>query len=579
MLEAHAIDLFQKALLFEKKGNRLRACEYYETLLQHFPNRPSVIINLTANHIALENYSRLEELLPELELIDEPMAHLNAGTIHYKANRRPEALKQFEKAFDLDPTNREILRSLAVCLFKLKRPRKAAEFAEQLANITQSPTDYGRASYYYASACDWENELRIRASKEVSFPFFGIARNQYEHENLDEAVRYAPSVNEGDFPKNISNTRALNSSPNKLRIGYLCGEFREHATLKLLISVLELHDQSKFDIFYFDNGFTDESTYRARLEATNGSIINIYDKTDTEVQTEIKKLGIDILINLNGYFGNGRTSIFFQRAAPVQVSYLGYPATLGHPSIDYIIADSTTIPHENEHFFIEKIYRISLGYQPNDLKRPHVRSIDRDKYKLPNDSFLFCCLNNTYKITKKMFETWATILKRSPKSILLLLADNDDARTNLLASARALGVSEQIKFIIRLPTLDYIEVLSVCDLFLDTSPYNAHTTATDALWAGTPILTMPGNTFPSRVGLSLLRRTNIDESLYVSINYDDYADKAVFLATNPEINRECKRLLASKVKREGGFIDMNAYTRELEQAFTYMYSSHQKEYR
>ncbi|MDB2411900.1 hypothetical protein N9W31_00445 [Litoricolaceae bacterium] len=579
MLEKEAADLFREALHFEEVGNKLAASQIYERLLHYFPARSSVLINLSENYITLKNDKRLKELLPKLEVIEHPLAKLNAGTIYYNQQRRNIALEFFQKAFDLDPNNQEILQSLAVCLFKLKKPQLAAEFAEKLAYLSTSPIDFGRAAYYYASACDWPNELRIRSLTTSIFPFFGISRNLYEHQNLSDAEAYAPKEKVSlalNFDSYVS-LHDLNS--HKLRIGYLCGEFREHATLKLLISVFEHHAHETFEVFYLDNGISDNSIYRQRLEATSGTIISIRDKSDTDVLAEIKRLKIDLLVNLNGYFGNGRNELFFGRAAPIQVSYLGYPGTLGHPNIDYLIADSVTIPDENLHYFTERIYRLPSCYQPNDDKRPKARPATREKYGLPEGLFIFCCLNNSYKLTRDTFEAWATILQKSVNTSLLLLADNDDAKRNIIEAAEAFNVGDRICFIERLPTLDYVDLLSLCDLFLDTSPYNAHTTASDALWAGTPILTMPGETFPSRVAHSLILRAGLDAELYVASSRQDYITKALFLTENPQIVEKSKAFMRTKIDTEGGFVDMLTYTKHLEEAYISMFQTYLKEWK
>ena len=572
MNEAQARKNFQEAVNLQSTSRHEEAREIYETLLQLFPERESVLINLSACLIETNKFDRLEELLPRLEQIKNPMALLNAGSTHFNQYRTAQAAKCFHDAYLLEPSNTQVLRSYAICLFKLKKPQAAASYCLELASLTESPVDYGRAQYYFASACDWTNESSAAQKANRSFPFFGISRNATELENLEEAKRFLGEITQPDLQRKTS--LPLEPTPAKIRIGYLCGEFKEHATLKLLIGALESHNASEFEIYYFDNGIADHSSYRIRLEETAGAIISIHGLDDLAAIQTIRSLKIHILINLNGYFGEARNTIFFRRAAPIQVSFLGYPATLAHPNIDYIIADPTVLPEENEQMFSEKVYRLPGCYQPNDDKRPLPKKASRREYNLPSDDiFVFCCLNNTYKITEAMFSTWAKILKAAPKAKLLLLADNADAQQNLTQKASELKIQNQIFFQKRLPTVDYINALSLCDLFLDTSPYNAHTTGSDSLWAGTPILTLPQETFPSRVGLSLIRRARLDESLYIADNYDDYVAKALFLYQHRTENATNKAQLRKAAQSHGGFVHMRDYTKQLETAYKTIYET------
>lgn len=572
MNEARAQKLFQSAVSLQTNNRHEEAREIYETLLQSFPERESVLINLSACLIKTNKFSRLEKLIPRLEQLSNPVALLNAGSAHFNNHRATQAAKCFQNAYLLDPSNTEILKSYSICLFKLKKPQAAASLCLELASLTESPVDFGRAQYYFASACDWTNESSAAQKANKSYPFFGISRNATELENLDEAKRFLGETNQPDLLRKTS--LPLEPMPSKIRIGYLCGEFKEHATLKLLIGVLESHNPCEFEIYYFDNGIADRSSYRKRLEDTAGTIISIRGLDDLAAIQTIKSLQIHILINLNGYFGEARNTIFFRRAAPIQISYLGYPATLAHPNLDYIIADKTVLPEENEQLFSEKVYRLPGCYQPNDDKRPLPKKASRSEYDLPSDDiFIFCCLNNTYKITEVMFSAWARILKAAPKSRLLLLADNTDAEKNLTQKASELKIHNQILFQKRLPTIDYINALSLCDLFLDTSPYNAHTTGSDSLWAGTPILTLPQETFPSRVGLSLIRRARLDESLYVANNHDDYVAKALWLYQHRTENTATKAQLRRSVQSHGGFVNMREYTRWLETAYKAIYAA------
>lgn len=291
--------------------------------------------------------------------------------------------------------------------------------------------------------------------------------------------------------------------------------------------------------------------------------------------TLMKDLEIDVLVNLNGFFGSERNTIFFKRAAPIQISFLGYPGTIGHPNIDFIFADEIVIPKENRKYFTEQVIYLDQCYQPNDLSRPVPKYSTQKPPILADDKFTFVCLNNTYKITQELFEIWCGILREVVESQLLLLSDNKDAEKNLTEFAAREGVADRILFSDRLPTDSYIDLLSSTDLFLDTFPYNAHTTGTDALWAGVPILTIKGDTFPSRVGMSLLQRANLDETYFLATTLEQYRNKAIFLAKNKQIIVKASDDLKEKVKA-GQLFDVKKFTKNFENKISTIFEYQKK---
>ena len=554
-----ASSLFKLAVEKQQNGDSLSAVEIYKRLLSAFPNRPSVLTNLSAIYIQQRNFPELNKLIDPLAETNRPKALLNVGTSFFMQNNFVEACIYFKRAFDADTTDTEVIRSLAYCLVKLQQPQEAALYAHRLAEITNQGTDWGRACHYYSQACDWASEQKLSARK-TSYPFYTMTRSIDESENLDAAQSFLKEAQINIYPESTNLKRRANS---KLKIGYVCGEFREHATLKLLISVFEHHNYTKFDVVCFDNGARDKSEYRKRLEATNAEIIKISHLSDSDCFNLIREQNVDVLFNLNGFFGNERNSIFFGRAARIQISYLGYPGTIGHPSLDFLIADKIVLPKRNQPHFSEKIVYLDPCYQPNDHLRPIPLRKSQKDFALPPDKFIFCCLNNTQKITSEMFKCWMEILDTTDNSILLLLEDNKDAVANLQATARVYGQESRLYFSPRLPTETYVSLLACTDLFLDTFPCNAHTTATDALWAGLPILTMKGQTFASRVSASLIRRAELSDDIFIASSFNEYVRKAKYLRENECLLRDAKDLLNDKVQR-GGFVDMKNYTEQLE---------------
>jgi predicted O-linked N-acetylglucosamine transferase (SPINDLY family) len=339
-----------------------------------------------------------------------------------------------------------------------------------------------------------------------------------------------------------------------------------------MTEVWERHDKDQFEIFAFDNGWDDKSPRRARIEKAFDHIINISLMQDLEVAELIHNHQIDILINLNVFFGRDRNQVFALRPSPIQVNYLGFPGTMGAPYMDYLIADGIVIPPSSQEHFTEKVLRLPGCYQPNDAQRViSTRTFTRQELGLPTEGFVFCCFNNNYKITPTTFDVWMRILQQVPGSVLWLLKDTPDAALNLQREAAHRGVDPQrLVFAERMPNAEHLARHRMADLFLDTWPYNAHTTASDALWAGLPLLTMCGTSFPGRVASSLL--TAVDCQDMVCHTVDAYESKAIQIATHPQALALARQALVSG-KQTGSLYNTQLFTQQLEQAFVKMFNS------
>jgi predicted O-linked N-acetylglucosamine transferase (SPINDLY family) len=353
----------------------------------------------------------------------------------------------------------------------------------------------------------------------------------------------------------------------KIRLGYLGGEFRDQATSILAVELFELHDKRRFQIVAFDNGWDDGTPLRRRMAAAFDEIVDIAALSDDAAARAIADRRIDVLVNLNGWFGLGRTGVFARRPAPLQVNYLGFPGTLGAPYLDAIVADADTIPAGEESAYVERVLRVPHSYQPNDRRRAIASSAPpRAELGLPADSIVFACFNNTYKITPDAFAAWMRILAAVDGSVLWLLADNDAATRNLQAAAAAHGVApERLHFAPRIRLDEHLARHACADLFLDTLPYNAHTTASDALWAGLPLLSCRGTTFPGRVGASLLHALGLADELLV----DDaaaYEARAVALARDPARLARVRERLA-QARTTAPLFDTPAYVTALEDLY------------
>ena len=342
---------------------------------------------------------------------------------------------------------------------------------------------------------------------------------------------------------------------------------------RLAAGVFECHDKSHFDVTAISIGPDDNSEMRQRLKASFERFIDANTYSDDQIANLVRSIEVDILVDLMGFTENSRTSVLARRSAPIQVNYLGYPGTMGAQYINYIIADRIVIPENQHEFYSEKIVSLPNSYQPNDRER-HVadKIFTRAKMGLPQEGFVFCCFNNNYKILPDIFDVWMRILKQVVGSVLWILETNATASTNLRNEAVARGVSaERLIFAKRMPSSEYLARHQCADLFIDTLPYNAHTTASDALWVGLPVLTCLGETFAGRVAASLLNAIHLPELITTTL--EDYERLAIELATNPEKLARIKRTLADN-RLTTPLFDTKLFTKHIEAAYSAMYERH-----
>jgi predicted O-linked N-acetylglucosamine transferase (SPINDLY family) len=438
----------------------------------------------------------------------------------------------------------------------------------------QLPYAIGALLHAKMLCCDWSDlptlYLAVKAEtaqkKQAIYPF------GYQAICDDEAslLVCAETVTQDKYPAQLSAYVHPAWPPHsKIRLGYLCGEFREQATSILMTEVWEHHDKDQFEIFAFDNGWDDASPRRARINQAFDHVIDISRLPDREAAELIHAHQIDILVNLNVFFGRHRNQVFSMRPSPVQVNYLGFPGTMGAPYMDYLIADATVIPPSSQVHYTEKVVYLPGCYQPNDTQRViSTRLFTRQELGLPLEGFVFCCFNNNYKITPTTFDVWMRILQQVPGSVLWLLQDTPESAANLQREAAQRGVdAHRLVFAPRMPNAEHLARHALADLFLDTWPYNAHTTASDALWAGLPLLTLQANTFPGRVASSLLKAVHCDDMVCATV--DAYEAKAIHLATHPDALAHARQALVIG-KASGTLYDTEHFTQNLEQAFSKM---------
>jgi predicted O-linked N-acetylglucosamine transferase (SPINDLY family) len=362
----------------------------------------------------------------------------------------------------------------------------------------------------------------------------------------------------------------FSEASKKIKIGYFSNDYFNHATAYLMAEFLELHNKDQFELFAFSLGPIMKDEMRMRLLGAFDQFIEVNHLSDREIAELSRQLEIDIAIDLKGFTQDSRVGIFAYRAATTQISYLGYPGTLGTSFMDYIIADKVVLPEESQKYYSEKVLYLPNCYQVNDSKRKISTKIcSRAEVGLPEKSFVFCSFNNSYKITPKVFSIWMKILSQVQNSVLWLFEDNPFASENLRKYAKEHSIDpSRLIFAERLPLDEHLARHRLADLFLDTLPYNAHTTAVDALKSCVPVLTRSGQAFAGRVAASVLNAIGLPE--LVAISTEEYEDIAIKLVANPNKLKALKKRL-SENRLTTPLFNTRLYTKNIESAYSEMY--------
>jgi predicted O-linked N-acetylglucosamine transferase (SPINDLY family) len=329
----------------------------------------------------------------------------------------------------------------------------------------------------------------------------------------------------------------------RLRVGYLSADFREHATAYLTAELFERHDRTRFEVLLLSYGPDDGSAMRARLQRAADRFIELSILSDRDAAAAVAAAGVDILVDLNGNTDNGRMGIAAHRPAPIQVNWLGFPGTLGASFYDCLIADATVIPPGSEHWYAEQVVRLPVCYQSNDRRRPRPAAASRAALGLPQDAVVLCCFNQAFKITQMIFEAWLRVLAAVPDALLWLLEDNAVASAALRRRASTAGIAPaRLVFAPRRPLAEHLARYRVADLAIDTFPCTSHTTASDALWMGCPLITLTGDTFASRVATSLVTAAGMPDA--ATPHLAAYEARLIELAADPWSRRRLRERLA-----------------------------------
>jgi predicted O-linked N-acetylglucosamine transferase (SPINDLY family) len=500
-------------------------------------------------------------------------AWLGRGILSLTLGRHEVAATDVDKALELDPQLASAWRARGQLCYLRKHYDEALESWGKSLHINPDQPDIAAACQRVRMhLCDWADYdqacASIRSSVrdgEIVAPFLFIAVASTSDEQLHCAQHWV----EHSF-RSVRGPlwRGERYDHDRIRIAYLSADFHDHATSQLLVGVLEHHDRSRFEISGISVGPDDNSSLRRRIEAAFERFIDTRSQGDDQIADLVRTLEVDILIDLKGYSQDARTGVLAMRPAPIQAHYLGFPGTLGASFVDYIIADRTVIPEEHAANYAEKIVLLPNSYQANDRRRSAGIIQRRADHGLPGDAFVFCCFNDNYKITPHVFDSWMRILLEVENSVLWLYEDSPAAARNLRREAAARGLAaERLLFAGRLPHAEHLARYRCADLFLDTLPYGAHTTASDALWAGLPVLSLVGESFAGRVGASLLNAIGIPELITTTVRA--YESLAVRLAKSPSELAALKAKLADN-RLTTPLFDTMQFTRQIESAYIAM---------
>ena len=593
----------------------------FNKAIREQPNFPQAHLDLGVAFLKAEDYSqaiisfdRAIEINPNLEV-----AHYNRGVCYFlisdfnealrsfneSIRLRPdfadaftsrgdtlEALRQYEdavsnyiKAIDIRPDFAEDYYGLGILFFKTNHPEISINYLQRAIDLdAKNNFALGILLHVKMQLCDWSNFnilmvkfLKKIAAKQKQISAF-VTLTIFDDLKLQRqcAKNYANDLCDPSrykfLPEIIKRPR-----DKKIRIGYFSADFKQHPVSYLTAELFELHNRDQFEIIAFSFGPSSLDEMRKRLEKGFDKFIDVRSKNDREISLLAREMKIDIAIDLSGHTSGARYPLFVMRVAPIQVNYLGYPGTIGSNCHDYIIADTIVIPEDKQRFYTEKVAYLPGTFMVNDSTcLPSEKCYTRTEFNLPEDEFIFCCFNASYKITQTTFAGWIRILIKVPNSVLWLSSMNETAMKNLKMQASKEGVNnDRIIFAPRMSNInDHLNRIRLADLFLDTFPYNAHTTANDALRVGLPLLTLIGETFASRVAASLLNSLGLSE--LITTNQEAYEAKAIDLAINPDHLRNLKSKLLSNLPGSS-LSNTKLFTQNIEKAYQEMYRRYQED--
>jgi predicted O-linked N-acetylglucosamine transferase (SPINDLY family) len=543
---------------------------------QGLSNKAVTLNELKRYDEAIAHYDKALSLKPEYAEVWS-----NKGLTLQELKRYDEAITHYDKALCLKPDCAECLANKGHTLHELKRFDEAITHYDKALSLKPNiDWGYGYLLHSKMKISSWSGladsleiiSKKVIAKAKVASPFMLLALN-------DDALLHKKSSEiyiQSKYPFNpLLEPISKCLKKDKVRIGYFSADFKDHPVSYLTAELFELHDKTRFETIAFSFGANDKSPVRLRLSQAFNEFLDVRAMSDMDIAKLARELLVDIAVDLSGPTQDSRTGIFSYRAAPIQVNWLGYPGTIGADYIDYIVSDKIIIPKEHHQFYCEKVVYLPDTYMVDDSKRiASHRVFTRNECGLPENTFIFCCFNNDYKFNAQVLDTWSRILLGVKKSVLWISENNKYFKVNITIEFEKRGIdSSRIIFAPRVELMaDHLARYALADIFLDTHPYNAHTTAVDSLKSGVPVLTLMGQSFASRVAASLLNAIGLPE--LITNTQEEYEALAIELATRPHKLADIKVKLA-KNRLTTPLFDTPLFTKNLETAYIKMYERYQ----
>ncbi|HUE62858.1 MAG TPA: tetratricopeptide repeat protein [Rhizomicrobium sp.] len=532
--------------------------------------RGNLLLEIGQHPGALASYERLIAIAPRY---DE--AWFRRGTALWLMERYEDALASYRRALEINPSRFGAAFNSGTTLLKLERYDEAlVAFGTAAKQAPGHRYLLGAMAGAVSGACDFSrwNDMRAEVIDAVE-----------NRSSVIAPLTFLPFCSNGALRRAASEAFALDQVPQldrvpwkvesyahgTVRLAYVSSDFHQHATAELIAGLIEAHDRRKFEVTAISFSPDDGSSLRARIAGAFDYFVDVRGMGDADVARLLREREVDIAVDLKGHTEGSRTGIFAYRPCPVQVNYLGYPGTIGTPWLDYIIGDAVVLPFSDQEYYSEKIVHLPHCYQPNDARRAIAEPLpSRAEAGLPERVFVFCCFNAAWKITPAIFDVWMRLLRALPESMLWLLQDNASMPAHLRAAAAARGVdARRLVFAPRTAPAEHLARHGLADLFLDTLPYGAHTTASDALWTGTPLLTCLGPQFDGRVAASLLKTIGLPELVTSSLT--EYEALALALARDPKKLEGLRARLAAN-RLSSPLFDVERFARTIEAAYLRM---------
>ncbi|MDH4338557.1 MAG: tetratricopeptide repeat protein [Candidatus Krumholzibacteria bacterium] len=567
--------------VYQKQRRYLEAIACYQHALHVQPDMVNAHSNLgqvyQAGHQwadAEASYRQALELRP-----DFPDAHYHLGRLLKEIGRTTDAEAAYRTALAFKPGYLDVYFALGELCYGKNRHMEALACFEQVLGLNSDyPFLHGSIAKCRANICEWTDHTR--ASQQLRegvrqgigcvtpFVFLNVSDDPLEQRQCAEmrTQEYCSDYTLG--------SQGPQHSHNTIRLAYVSPDFRQHPIAHLISDLIEHHDRSRFQVFGVSIGPASNDPCRQRLVRGFDQFLDVRTASDEAVARRLRELDIDIAVDLAGYTTFSRPGIFAGRAAPIQVNYLGFPGTMGAEFMDYLLADRFVIPEELGSCYTEQVVYLPDTFQCASRREIAKATPSRQELGLPKAGVVFCCFNNSYKIHPELFDIWMRLLAQVEGSVLWLFKANESAEDNLRREAEAREVSpDRLVFAPRMPLAQHLARYRQADLFLDTLPYNAHTTASDALWAGLPVLTCRGQAFAGRVAGSLLQAIGLPE--LITTNLADYEALALRLATHPGELVALKQKLA--VNRDThSLFDVDRFRRHIEAAYQAMWERWQR---